>query len=205
MPKIIYVMDPMCSWCWAFAPVVEAIKQHYPDLEWQVQMGGLAPDSDEPMPAAMRQKLISIWQQIQEATRTEFNFDFWHNNTPRRSTYPACRAVISAEALSPGSVFKMISAIQRAYYLEARNPSDNEVLIDLASSIGLDQKAFSAQLVSSETQATLEQQIRDSYALGAQGFPSLFVETAQGIHALGYGYSQEQKVLERLEAVLQAV
>ena len=23
--RLLYVMDPMCSWCWGFAPVVEAL------------------------------------------------------------------------------------------------------------------------------------------------------------------------------------
>ncbi|MFH7428999.1 DsbA family protein, partial [Pseudomonas syringae pv. tagetis] len=25
--RLIYVMDPMCSWCWAFAPVADALVQ----------------------------------------------------------------------------------------------------------------------------------------------------------------------------------
>ena len=25
MARLVYVMDPMCSWCWGFAPVVEAL------------------------------------------------------------------------------------------------------------------------------------------------------------------------------------
>ena len=32
----------------------------------------------------------------------------------------------------------MIEAIQRAYYLEARNPSDRSTLLDLADNLGLD-------------------------------------------------------------------
>ena len=30
-----------------------------------------------------------------------FNFDFWTHCTPKRSTYPACRAVIAARAQDP--------------------------------------------------------------------------------------------------------
>ncbi|GAM76629.1 thioredoxin [Vibrio ishigakensis] len=52
----------------------------------------LAPDSDEPMPMEMRAAIESYWERISGLLGTEFNHDFWRNNTPRRSTYPACRA-----------------------------------------------------------------------------------------------------------------
>jgi len=202
MNKFIYVMDPMCSWCWAFSPVITHLKDKYPELQWQTLMGGLAPDSDIPMPDAMQQKLISIWQHIEEHTGTKFNFDFWRNNIPRRSTYPACRAVITAEHLVPDSAFEMIEAIQQAYYQKALNPSDIEVLTNLAEAIGINKESFNAHMNSSEVQSELEQQIQQSHALGAQGFPSLFIATEAGVHAISYGYCGIEEVTRRIEAIL---
>ncbi|MDH5427723.1 MAG: DsbA family protein, partial [Nitrospirota bacterium] len=28
-PTLIYVADPMCSWCWGFSPVLEEIRRLY--------------------------------------------------------------------------------------------------------------------------------------------------------------------------------
>ncbi|WP_415903011.1 DsbA family protein [Neptuniibacter sp. QD29_5] len=202
MANFIYVMDPMCSWCWAFSPVISHLKDKYPELQWQLLMGGLAPDSDVPMPEAMQQKLISIWQHIEVHTGTKFNFDFWRKNTPRRSTYPACRAVIAVEYLAPDSAFEMIGAIQQAYYQKALNPSGIEVLTNLAGKIGVDKDRFSSLITSPEIQTELEQQIQQSHALGAQGFPSLFVATETGAHAISYGYCGIEEVTRRIEAIL---
>jgi len=63
-PRFIYVLDPMCSWCWAFSAAVDTLKQRYA-FPWTLLMGGLAPDSDEPMNKAMQQKLQAIWQHIE--------------------------------------------------------------------------------------------------------------------------------------------
>jgi len=40
----------------------------------------------------------------------------------------------------------MTARIQQAYYLEARNPSDNDTLVDLAADIGLDTKNLRRRL-----------------------------------------------------------
>jgi putative protein-disulfide isomerase len=50
---------------------------------WRV-VGGLAPDSDEPMSPVIRLKLKGIWQTIPESVPgTRFNFAFWDNCAPR--------------------------------------------------------------------------------------------------------------------------
>ena len=41
-----YVRDPMCSWCWAFAPAGN-YSVSYPATLRLSNCGGLAPDSDE--------------------------------------------------------------------------------------------------------------------------------------------------------------
>ena len=100
---LIYVHDPMCSWCWSFSPVWRAVKKGLDDnIEIQYLLGGLAPDSHEPMPKDMQQSIRSTWQRIQqEVPGTEFNFDFWEKCQPRRSTYPACRAIIACRKQQP--------------------------------------------------------------------------------------------------------
>lgn len=205
MPKFIYVMDPMCSWCWAFHHTTEVLAAHYPAFEWHYLMGGLAPDSDLPMPQAMQEKIQTIWHEINQRTGTPFNHQFWQNNTPRRSTYPACRAVITAESLQAGASKKMIHAIQQAYYQQAQNPSDTDTLLQLAAQLQLDTQAFEALLTSDEIQQALEQQISIAHSLGAQGFPSLYLQCGDQIHPLSYGYAGPEKILERVAKVLKEV
>ena len=134
-----YVADPMCSWCWAFAPIIDEVAGALPaEVELRYVLGGLAPDSDVPMPEEMQKKLQATWRTIAARTGTEFNFDFWKACKPRRSTYPACRAVLAAKTQETAKTSAMFRAIQRAYYQEARNPSDTETLTELASEIDLD-------------------------------------------------------------------
>jgi putative protein-disulfide isomerase len=206
MPAMLYyVHDPMCSWCWGFEPTRARL---FDSLEGRVQirrlLGGLAPDSGEPMPEAMRLGLQQTWRRVQQVVPgTRFNFDFWTKCAPRRSTYPACRAVIAARQQGEDFDPRMTARIQRAYYLEARNPSDDETLIELARDIGVDADRFARDLVDPATHDKLQDEIRRARSLGIDGFPSLAVVGADGrVSHVGLDYNDANAMLVQIEALI---
>lgn len=194
-----YVHDPMCSWCWAFAPTLEELLEKLPpEIEVKRLLGGLAPDTDEPMPEAMREQLQLTWQRIEQTVPgTRFNFDFWRRNTPRRATYPACRALLAARQL--GMEKAMLNSIQEAYYRQARNPSDKETLVELAREIGLKAGAFEAVLESEETAQQLEEEIRLARSMGADSFPSLVLKIGDNHWPVPIDYNNSDNMLANIE------
>ena len=206
-PTLIYIHDPMCSWCWGFRPTLQALREHLPaDMGFERLLGGLAPDSEQPMPEAMREQLQDTWRRIQQRIPgTRFNFDFWQRCTPRRSTWPACRAVIAARTLDPALEDAMILAIQEAYYLHARNPSDEAVLIQLAGEIGLSREAFAQRLRAPETERTLQAELARAQALGVRGFPSLVLQTGPAARwPIAVDYTDPHTMLAQITQVLDA-
>ncbi len=170
-----YFHDPMCSWCWGFRPVSGQLFLHLPaGVRLRKTVGGLAPDSDIPMPPGLQEKLQATWHRIHDQLGTEFNFDFWTTAKPRRSTYPACRAVLAAE--QQGRYDDMVYAIQQAYYLRAMNPSDTLTLEALAAELALDATAFASDLRSEHIEARLQKEIAFYRAYSSSGFPSLVLE-----------------------------
>ena len=199
---LIYVHDPMCSWCWGFEPTRKELFAKLPEsLELRRLVGGLAPDSDQPMPEAMRIGLQQTWHRIEQMIPgTRFNFEFWTLNTPRRSTYPANRAVIAARLQAADKDPKMTAAIQRAYYLEARNPSDNSTLIELAAEIGLDAERFASDLVAESTDEELRAEIGAARAFGIDSFPSLAVLGDNGLRHIRLDYADADAMLREIES-----
>lgn len=198
--NFLYVMDPMCSWCWAFAPTMKQLQQQYPDISVEYLMGGLAPDSDAPMPQSLQQTIQSTWRHINQHTGTSFNHDFWTTCQPRRSTYPACRAVLAAEQLREGCTSDMINAIQQAYYLDAKNPSDISTLSDIAVNLGLDEDTFIQLMESESIETLLQQHLKLSRQIGANGFPSLYLATDNNtLVPISLGYSDWETVERKLK------
>jgi len=199
-----YVHDPMCSWCWAFRPVWQTLKEQLPEsLNVIYLLGGLAPDSKLPMQSEMQQHIQNHWRTIQKRVpATPFNFEFWQACIPRRSTYPACRAVIAAKQQDALKEDAMILAIQQAYYLQACNPSDDDVLSACAESTGLDPDRFKDALNSDETHMQLMQEIELSRSIGASGFPSLIVEKAGSFHPIQLDYLGAEIMLNQIRDLL---
>jgi putative protein-disulfide isomerase len=195
-------MDPMCGWCYGFQPELEQFLEKHPSAEVDWIMGGLAPDTDQPMDESLQQTISSYWYQIEERTQVSFNHDFWALNTPYRSTYPACRAVISAERIESKSAPQMAKAIQSAYYLEVKNPSLEETLIICARSMDLDEKQFLEVFKSEETEQRFQQHLSVTRQLQIQGFPALlYVNDNNQAYPLALGYSAAASIEQQLRAV----
>ena len=201
--KLIYCYDPMCSWCWGFkptwnelrtllAPLVEQQK-----LEIHYLLGGLAPDSDQPMPPEMQTKLQGVWQQISAHLGTEFNHAFWQECQPRRSTYPACRACLVAR--EAGLEEKMITEIQQAYYLKAQNPSDIDTLAQCAENIGLNKAEFIDAIAQVQQTQSLEKELAQARQLQLNSFPSLGLIVGNRIAHIELDYKSAKNMLQTIE------
>lgn len=200
--RFTYVMDPMCSWCFAFQVELEEFLEKHPSVEVDWIMGGLAPDNDQPMDENLKESISSYWHQIEKKTQVTFNHDFWKLNTPYRSTYPACRAVISAELLKAKNSQKMVKAIQSAYYKEAKNPSLEETLLNCAKFIGIDEKQFLEALKSEDVEQRFQEHLRISQQLQVRGFPALFfINDQKQAFPLTLGFCQSAKLEQEFDRI----
>lgn len=203
--QLIYAHDPMCSWCWGFRPAFQQVLANLPkQVGLQRMLGGLAPDSDQLMPIEMQHKLQQTWRRIQEKIPgTEFNFDFWNKCSPRRSTYPSCRAVLAARSFDLAKDVEMTLAIQQAYYLRAMNPSDNTTLVQLAGEIGLPEREFADLLQSDQIEQQLQAEIQQTRRLGADSFPSLILHLADGGYwPISIHYTEPKVIVRQIEELV---
>jgi len=191
----------MCSWCWGFRPVSDRLCAELPDSVRLVKIvGGLAPDSDQPMSPELLEKIPQGWTRIQGMLGTEFNFDFWTKCKPRRSTYPACRAVLAAG--NQDKYDEMTDAIQRAYYLRAMNPSDLDTLETLATELGLDNGRFASDIRSDDIEQALRHQVQLARNSPIDGFPSLVLERDGELTAVTRDYKDHRPSLAHIASLL---
>ena len=202
---LIYVHDPMCSWCWGFTRARQNLFSRLPPgIEIVRLLGGLAADTDEPMPASTRRYVQETWKAIeQKIPGTRFNFEFWDKCRPRRSTYPACRAVIAARQQGDQYDEAMTARIQQAYYLEARNPSETETLVELAAELGLDERRFAKELHSALTNDTLIKEIQMAAGMQVDSMPTLVLKIGESAWSLGIDYTESDTMLESIQALQQ--
>lgn len=190
----------MCSWCWAFNPTWKKVRETLPIIiNTNYLLGGLAPDSKKIMPPEIREYVMGNWKRIQEVIPgTKFNYDFWTLCEPKRSTYPSCRAVICAKNQCPEIEQSMINAIQQAYYLNAQNPSNEDVLIKIATDLDLDTERFIKDLRSTKVNETLLNEIELAQSISGNGFPSLVLNTDDKLKKINIDYLDANYIINQI-------
>ena len=187
--RLLYVMDPMCSWCWGFAPVLEALTEQAAaaGVGLQLVLGGLRRDSVA-VDAAARVRYLGYWQAVNASTGQMFNFEDGLPEGLVYDTEPACRALVTARSLAPELVWPLTQLIQRAFYTEGVDVTRASVLVDLAERAGIPRIVFAEAFDSAAQREATAADFSWTQGLGIAGFPTLLAENNGQLALLTNGY-----------------
>lgn len=199
--SLLYVADPMCSWCWGFSASLDALRRARPDLPLQLVMGGLRVDG-EPLDARLREFLAHHWQEVAARSGQAFDLRGLEREGWTYTTEPACRAVVTARAADASKALPMLHAVQRAFYAEARDTTDAGVLADVAASVGLDRAAFESSFASPTMRDAAAADFLFAQRLGVRGFPMLAAVRDGRGEVVSPGWTPPDELLRRVESVV---
>ncbi len=172
--SLIYVVDPMCSWCWGFSPVIEEILRRYRDqVTIEVLLGGLRPGNTERFDERKRAYILSHWHAVHERTGQPFNFNFHPEPSFIYDTEPSSRAMIVVRQLAQDREFVFLKSVQEAFYVKHMDVTHEEILADLAGSQGIDRDRFLKVFNDSAIKQSVWQEFDRARQLGVSGFPAL--------------------------------
>jgi putative protein-disulfide isomerase len=198
--RLLYVMDPMCSWCWGFAPVLESLAEQAATagVRLDLVMGGLRRET-LPIDAAARVRYLGYWQAVNASTGQLFNFNDGLPEGLVYDTEPACRALVTARSLAPELVWPLAQLIQRAFYTQGVDVTRASVLVELAERAGIARSEFADAFDSAAQRAATAADCSWAQNLGISGFPTLLAERNGQLALLTNGY-QPLEVLQPLLA-----
>ncbi len=188
--RLLYVMDPMCSWCWGFAPVAEALVQQAQaaGVALHLVVGGLRTGSGASLEPSTRRYILEHWQAVEKSTGQTFRFDGALPDGFVYDTEPACRAIVAARSLDPQIAWDLVKLIQKAFYLEGRDVTQASVLVELAEQAGLPRIVFAEAFDSAEQFTATAADFSWVQDLGIAGFPTLLAERKGQLALLTNGY-----------------
>ena len=187
--QLVYVADPMCSWCWGFSPVIDSIRDHFgSDLQVRLLLGGLRPGTTEAMDDAAKAMIREHWEHVQERTGQPFDFTFFDRDGFVYNTEPPSRAIVAARRQDSETAFSLLKKIQKAFYAENRDVTDGDVLCDLAAGSGMDRKAFGDLFDSKNVRQETIDDFAAARRAGVDGFPALIAGTdSEGYEVITIG------------------
>lgn len=187
MKTIDIITDPLCSWCYAAAPLIKLARQ---DFVLRLHQGGLLTGSRQTyMSASMREYILGHCMRIQKLTGQQFAPAYVDgilndHNFFMSSILPSC-AINASVALGTDGV-DMLDAIQTGYYIHGKSPSDFNNMREYALAVGHSEHEFDNAY--KQATETIEQQISDSRKLlktvGSAGFPTFILNRDDGSQLL---------------------
>jgi putative protein-disulfide isomerase len=200
MKRLWYFADPMCSWCWGFAPVIGAIAAEYQGrLEFELAMGGLRPGTTEPVTPQFREEILHHWRQVERRTGQSFAFEGALPDGFVYDTEPPSRAVVTLGALRPPAKLPYFESVQAAFYAEQRDVTKPETLAALACPHGVDVSEFLASFESPEVKHATAMQFHHTAQAGVRGFPTVVLQDESGSTLLTSGYRPLADLKPRIE------
>lgn len=197
--RLIYVMDPMCSWCWGFAPVAAALitQAQQAGVPTHLVPGGLRTGGSA-LDTSTRKYILEHWQAVADATGQPFLFEGAMPDGFVYDTEPACRALVTARELEAERVWPLLASIQQAFYQQGVDVTTAPQLVELAEQAGFDRAVFAEAFARADTRSATAADFTWAQDLGIAGFPTLLAERNGQLALLTNGYQP----LERLQPLL---
>lgn len=185
--EIIEFTDPVCTWCWGSEPVLRKLEARFGEqVKISYIMGGLVKDITSFYdsyndiggdPDRSNRNIARHWVEASERhgmpVKSE-GFKMFSRAHP--STYPQNIAYKAAQMQDPTLANKFLRRIREASAAEARQTNTTEVLLELASEVGLDIARFLDDFTNGPAQRAFEQDLATTAEYGARGFPSFLVK-----------------------------
>lgn len=198
-PEFIYFTDPMCSWCYGFAPIIRTILTQFSAIPMRIVPGGLRPHETEPLPEQMAATIQHHWVSVQETTGQPFKFGFFESHPAFvYNTLAPCRGIVAAGQIDPAKALPYLEQIQSRFYAQGEDPTTLQGLTQTAVDVGIPKEQFESALRDPATETALVDGMRQFQEIGAMGFPTLLLRKGDRKRLVTIGYQS----FEHLEKVI---
>lgn len=199
--RFIYFVDPMCSWCWGFSPIItKVVEQYCGDIPIEPIMGGLRPGTTEALDSQGKDYIRGHWEHVRTSTNQPFDFTFFDRENFIYDTEPACRAVVTMRRMVPEQAMGFLARIQRAFYADGRDITSAETIEEIAVEHGIDSNNFMDTFSSEETRAETLGDFNVTRQARVPGFPALVAGTGKNaLTAITTGFAPWQKIETAIE------
>jgi putative protein-disulfide isomerase len=199
-PVIIYIGDPMCSWCYGFAPEITEVKQALPEYDFKLALGGLRPGGTETN-ADLGEFLSHHWKDVEKRTQQPFNYEILEDESLVYDTEPACRSVVVARTMKPEIELDFFKAVQRAFYVDGRDMRSIDTFVELAKAFGLDAAEYRNEFESDELKYATRADFQLSNEMGVKGFPSVVIRHNGQLYMVANGFTTSEELLKKIAKV----
>lgn len=198
MAKLIYVMDPLCGWCYGNSTNTQKLYDKYKDtLDFEILPAGMwVGENARKQSKPMAQFIKKHDPQVQQTTGTEFGkdyFDFIENENIVLDSEVPSRAIVTVKKIATSQAIPFAIEVQKARYWYGKDLNKDETYISICEKLALDTdkflKTFRSEEMKKATEETFE--LAQKYA---SSYPTLLAEKNGKVSILEQGYASFETI-----------
>jgi putative protein-disulfide isomerase len=203
--EVIYVGDPMCSWCWGISPALFQLQRatNANGIPYRIVVGGLRPDNSEQWTDDFKSFLAHHWDEVNKRSGQPFGNTLFSREQFQYNTEPACRAVVTARHLMPELESRFFELTQHQFYVKNEDPGTVEFYGPICEELAIDFDAFTKSFSSEAMKSATLADFHRSRSWGVTGFPTVIFRKKDQLFAIARGYAtfdQMWNAVEQLSA-----
>lgn len=202
--EIIYVGDPMCSWCWGISPSLKKLRDHYKEnnINFRIVVGGLRPGGGDPWDDQMKDFLRHHWQEVTERSGQQFGYKLFEKDSFNYDTEPPCRATVAARPFLGEKELEFFSAIKYKFYVESEDPGTEEFYKSICDEFGIDYQLFLDRFRSEEIRKETHDEFLLNRNWGVRGYPSVILKKVENLFFVANGFATFDQMKEEVDHIL---
>lgn len=202
--ELIYVGDPMCSWCWGLSPSLKKLRDRFAgdNIPFRLVVGGLRPGGGEAWNDRMKSMLKHHWAMVTEKSGQPFGFGLFDKEDFDYDTEPACRAVVAARPLANNTLLEFFEAIHRKFYVDSEDPKQLGFYESICRQAGIDFLEFTGRFQDETVREETFREFDLARSWGVQGFPSVLLSAKNQLSYVTHGFNTYDHLEKRVLALL---
>ncbi len=203
--QLLYIMDPLCGWCYGFSPVMMKLQKEYSQFTVRIIPGDMMTGSRVQPMSAMSEYILQAYHRVEEYSGVKFGepyLDMLRDGTDINNSEPPCRAIYTFNLLKPEQSLAFAHELQLAYLLHGKSYNDEQTYRNLAMHFDIDADAFIAQMNSEEARYGTQQEFQWVQAAGITGFPCLVLQKDDKYYMVSQGFQPYEGVAETMKRIL---
>ncbi len=210
-PRIIYVYDALCGWCFGFKQNIMRLHDEYASsFTFEVLSGNMVPVENKQHIGVMASYIAGAYKRVEEMTGCKFGERYLHHIfNPHESELELSSempglALTSLKQLKPELAFDFASALQNKMMVDGKDLSSDAVYFELANEFQIDPISFVESLHTEDIRDLAHAEFAMVKQLGITGFPCVLVQTDERkLYMVARGYTHYDDLKLRVDKVIE--
>ena len=205
-PTFIYVMDPLCGWCYGFGNVMQQIIEDYKSkMDFIARPGGMVIGANVQPVSIKAAYILSAYKRVEEYSGVTFGQPYLNmlkEGTEISNSEPPSVAIYTFTQQYPQHSISFAHALQKKYYQEGKSLNNDSTYKELAQEFGLAPEAFIMEMQKEENKYGTTQEFQWVQSAGITSFPCGVINKKDEFFLVAKGYQPYKQLKEVIERVL---